>query len=115
MLIQVTNWRLLIGRKCLKAKSEPLFLSVGLTRASFHTSGKTPDCNDWLIMTVNKGTSSSKHSLTTFVGTGSREHNYVGALSTSFLTESLLRSSKLEKNPDEDESWEQFGDGAKVL
>ena len=51
--------------------------------------------------------SSSKHSLTTFVGTGSKEHYFVGTLSTSFLTESLLRSTKLEKNPEEDEGWKQ--------
>ena len=77
--------------------------------------GKTPDCNDWLLITVNKGTSSSKHSLTTFMGTGSREHDFVGTLSTSFLTESVLRSSKLEKNPEDDEGWKQFADEAKVL
>ena len=75
----------------------------------------TPDCNDWLIITVTKGTSSSKHSLTTFEGTGSKEHDFVVTLRTSFFTESLLRSSKLEKNPEEDEGWKQFVDGAKVL
>ena len=37
------------------------------------------------------------------------------APSTSFLTESLPRSSKLEKNPEEDEGWKQFVDVAKVL
>ena len=46
------------------------------------------------------------------MGTGSRGH--VGTLSASFLTEFILRSSKLEKNPEEDEGWKQFADGAKV-
>ena len=33
----------------------------------------------------------------------------------SFLTETLLRSSKLEKNPEEDEGWKELVGGIKVL
>ena len=42
-----TNCRWFIGQKFLKARSDPHFFSMGVTRPSFHTSGKTPDCNDW--------------------------------------------------------------------
>lgn len=49
------------------------------------------------------------------MGTGSKEHDFVGTPSTSCLTVFYSTCSKLEKNPEEDEGRKQFADGAKVL
>ena len=55
--------------------------------AEFKGALKTPDKRDPLIIFVRAGKSSSKHSFTIVVGTGSSEQDLVGAPTINFLTD----------------------------
>ena len=45
--------------------SDPHFFKKGVTIASFHTSGKSPDCKDEFIINVITGERTSKRTSTT--------------------------------------------------
>ena len=68
-----TRDKLLTGRKFLKMTSGLGFFNSGKTKASFHISGKHPDCNELLTIFVRTGRRSS-HLLTSVDGIGSRGH-----------------------------------------
>ena len=72
---------------------DSVFFSNGNNKASFHSSGKTPDERDPLIIFIRAGKSSSEHSFTIVVGTRSSEHDLVGASTINFLIDASSRRS----------------------
>ena len=64
-------------------------------------SGKNPDSSDKFIVVDNIRSNSSRQSFKILVGTGSSKQDFVGALSTSFLKESMSTQRKAVK----DEEW----------
>lgn len=63
--------RLLKGRKFLRSKSRPRFLSKGIRSAAFQLSGTRPVTRDILTISVMEGTSASRQDFSSHVGTGS--------------------------------------------
>ena len=60
-------------------------------------SGKNPDSSDKFIVVDNMGSNSSRQSFKILVGAGSSKQDFVGALSTSFLKESMSTRRKAVK------------------
>ena len=81
------NCKLLTGRKFFFISSRLGFLIVGFTSAPFHSSGKSPDSRERLMIDEIAGDNSSTHCLTIVVGSGSLAHDFEGALVISFCTE----------------------------
>ena len=78
----------------LKTKSRPCFFNSGVTTDSFQMSGKNPDSSYKFIVVDNTGRSSSRQSFKILVRTGSSKQDFVGALSTSSLKESISTPRK---------------------
>ena len=64
-------------------------------------SGKNPDSSYKLIVVGNIGSNSSRQSFKILVGTGSSKQDFFGALSTSFLKESMSTRPKAVKDEEQ--------------
>ena len=64
-------------------------------------SGKNPDSSDKFIVVDNMGSNSSRQSFKILVGAGSSKQDFVGALSTSFLRESISTRRKAVKDEEQ--------------
>ena len=58
------NDRLLMGRRLKNSASAPVFFNLGLTSASFQSSGKVQHCRERLIILVITARRASRHSTT---------------------------------------------------
>ena len=97
----LANDRLLMGRRLENNASAPVFFNLGLTSASFQSSGKVPHCRERFIILVITGRRASRHSTTRGVGIGSRLQVFLLDFPIKLLTYSWLRIVK-------EASWAEF-------
>ena len=95
------NDKLLTGRRLENNASAPVFFNLGLTSASFQSSGKVPHCRERLIILMITGRGASRHSTTKGVGIGSRRHVFLLYFPIKLLASFWLRILK-------EASWAEF-------
>ena len=72
-------------------RSRDGFLSSGVTRACFNSSGNTPDCRDWFTSLVRRWMMAGRTLFSNPVGIGSASQVFAGEESIIFDTSSQLR------------------------
>ena len=95
------NDRLLMGRRLENNAWAPVFFNLGLTSASFQSSGKVPHWRERLIILKITGRGASRHSTTRGVGVGSRWQVFLLDFPIKLLTFLWLRILK-------ETSWAEF-------